>query len=70
MTFLTKYQAKFNWLEKYASKTLAIAFHVLGGEKFINYVYKLIKLGESKFTPKGNKLIEYLQNNLEYLDLG
>ena len=67
---MSSHQATFNWFEKYASKTLAKAFHILGESGFINYVYRLIKLGESRFTPQDLKQIKYLKNNLEHLDLG
>jgi hypothetical protein len=67
---LAMYQDKFNWLEKFTSKLLAIAFHVLGRERFIAYIYRLVTVGESKFTKLDKKQIEYLRNNLEYLDLG
>lgn len=66
---MSNYQASFNWLERYVSKTLVKVFHVLGEKGFYSYIYKLIKLGESKFTPQDKKQIEYLRNNLEYLDL-
>ncbi len=67
---LTMYQDKFNWVEKFTSKTFAIIFNLLGEERFINYVFKLVRHGESKLTPSDKKQIEYLRNNLEYLDLG
>ena len=67
---LTTYQNKFNWLEKVTSKTFAIIFHLIGEDKFIRYIYKLVRLGESKFTSQDKKNIEYLRDNFEYLDLG
>ncbi len=66
---LTMYQGKFNWLEKVTSKTFAIIFNLLGEERFINYVLKLVRYGESRFTPSDKKQIEYLRGNLQYLDL-
>jgi hypothetical protein len=66
---LSLHQAKFYWLKRCASKTLAILFYVLGKERFVSYLYRLIEHGESKFTQKDRKLIEYLQNHIEYLDL-
>ena len=68
-TDLTMYQNKFNWLETMASKTLAIIFHLLGNDRFICYMYKLVRLGEDKLTPKDRKTIEYLKANLEHLNL-
>ena len=67
-TNLTMYQDKFNWLEKVAAKTFATIFHLLGEERFIHYVLSLVKLGESKFNSQDKKQIEYLRNNLEYLN--
>ncbi|MEM7557144.1 MAG: replication initiation factor domain-containing protein [Cyanobacteria bacterium P01_A01_bin.84] len=66
---MSSHQASFSWLERCASKTLAKAFNILGKERFFNYVYKLIKHGESKFTPQDKKQIEYLRNNVDYLNL-
>ena len=66
---LTMYQDKFNWVEKMASKTLAKAFHLIGQERFISYIYRLVRIGESKFTPQDRKEIEYLKANLEHLHL-
>ena len=51
-----------------ASKTLAIIFHLLGEDRFISYVYKLVRVGEGKFTSQDKKQIEYLRNNLNHLD--
>ena len=62
------YQDKFSWLEKMTSKTLAKVFHLIGHERFISYVYGLVRLGESRFTPQDKKEIEYLRDNLEYLN--
>jgi hypothetical protein len=67
---LTMYQEKFNWLEKVTSKLLAIAYHVLGRERFIAYINRLVTVGENKLTKSDRKQIEYLRDNLEYLDLG
>ena len=67
-TDMSNHQRSFNWLEKTASKTLAKAFHVLGENRFFDYLYRLIKVGESKFTPQDRKQIEYLQDNIEYLN--
>ena len=66
---ISSHRAKFVWLEKYASKTIAMAYHLLGGERFIRYIYKLVRSGESKFTPRDRKKIEYLKGNLEQLNL-
>lgn len=66
---LSQHQSMFDWLKKYVSKNLAIAFHVLGKDKFIRYVLKLVEYGETKFTPQDRKRIEYLRSNLKYLDL-
>ena len=65
---LTVYQGKINWLEKTTSKMIAIIFHLLGKDEFINYIFKLVRLGENKLTPRDKKQIEYLRDNLEYLD--
>ena len=67
-TDLTMYQNKINWLEIRVSKTIAIIFHLLGEDKFISYILKLVSLGENKFTPQDKKQIDYLRSNLEYLD--
>lgn len=65
---LETHQATFDWLEKMASKTLAILFYVIGQERFISYIYRLVELGESKFTPQDKKKIEYLRSNSDYLN--
>lgn len=65
---LTMCQNKLNWLEKMASKTLAKVFHLIGHERFISYVYGLVRLGESRFTPQDRKEIEYLKDNLDYFN--
>jgi hypothetical protein len=49
---LSQHQSMFDWLKKYVSKNLAIAFHVLGKDRFISYILKLVKYGETKFTPQ------------------
>ena len=66
---LTMYQNKLNWVEKMASKTLAKVFHLIGHDRFISYIYRLVRRGESKFTPQDRKEIEYLKANLEHLNL-
>jgi hypothetical protein len=66
---LSLHQAKLYWLKRCVSKTLAVLFQVLGKERFVSYLYQLIEHGESKFTQQDMKLIEYLQNHVEYLDL-
>ena len=65
---LTTYQNTLDWLDTMASKTIAIIFHLLGEEKFIRYIYKLVKLGENKFTSQDKKKIEYLRDNVEHLN--
>lgn len=66
---MSNHQASFNWFKKYASKLLAKAFYILGEEKFLRYINELVSYGESKFTPQDKKQIEYLQRNVEYLNL-
>ena len=66
---LTMHQRSFDWLEKTASKTLAKAFYILGVERFFDYINKLVRIGESKFTSRDRKEIEYLKANLEHLNL-
>ena len=63
------HQRSFDWVEKKASKTLAKAFYILGVERFFDYINKLVRIGESKFTPQDRKQIEYLKANLEHLNL-
>ena len=65
---LETHQTTFDWLEKMVSKNLAIVFNVIGSERFFDYILRLVKLGESKFTLQDKKKIEYLRDNLDYLN--
>jgi hypothetical protein len=66
---ISQHQSMFDWLQKCVSKTLAIAFHTLGKERFISYILRLVEHGETKFSLQDEKRIEYLRSKFEYLNL-